>query len=280
MKEAPKNSLLNYFSKRKPSDLQSNLKENDGEEMIRTEKGNGPIDPKEKRPNQENVIKQTVQMIKEMEPSEGEKSKEKQIKASVNLPQKTLTKRKRKDEMEDTDEEDGNSRARKFKSLSKEVRAAIAIAQLMELSDDGDADDESDGGLKSKKIKASTKEEKQAKKPSVAPAKSTKKPKGTFKSSGESLKVEASTKTSVPENEKPFKGKTTESKKESKKIKDTKNTSEIVELVKSAEEDSNKIQNKTKIEMSPKKIAHSVKVGTLKPRNDISSFFTKLKKKE
>ena len=274
MKEAPKNSLLNYFSKRKPSDLQSNLKENDGEEMIRTEKGNGPIDPKEKRPNQENVIKQTVQMIKEMEPSEGEKSKEKQIKASVNLPQKTLTKRKRKDEMEDTDEEDGNSRARKFKSLSKEVRAAIAIAQLMELSDDGDADDESDGGLKSKKIKASTKEEK---KPSVALAKSTKKPKGTFKSSGESLKVEASTKTSATENEK---GKTTESKKESKKIKDTKNTSEIVELVKSAEEDSNKIQNKTKIEMSPKKIAHSVKVGTEKPRNDISSFFTKLKKKE
>ena len=277
MKEAPKNSLLNYFSKRKPSDLQSNLKGNDGEEMIRTEKGNGPIDPKEEKPNQENVIKQTVQMIKEMEPSEGEKSKEKQIKASVNLPQKTLTKRKRKDEMEDTDEEDGNSRARKFKSLSKEVRAAIAIAQLMELSDDGDADDESDGGLKSKKIKASTKEEK---KPSVALAKSTKKPKGTFKSSGESLKVEASTKTSAPENEKPFKGKTTESEKELKKIKDTKNTSEIVELVKSAEEDSNKFQNKTKIEMSPKKIAHSVKVGTEKPRNDISSFFTKLKKKE
>merc|ERR1712203_805514 len=123
------------------------------------------------------------------------------------------TKRKRKDEMEDTDEEDGNSRTRKFKSLSKEVRAAIAIAQLMELSDDGDADDESDGGLKSKKIKASTKEEK---KPSLAPAKSTKKPKGSFKSSGESLKVEAST--SAPENENPFKGKTAVSQKESKKI--------------------------------------------------------------
>ena len=268
MKEAHKNSLLNYFPKKKSSDVQSNAENRKGETKV----------------------KEKQKMIKETETKEGGKPKENQssctkgkpmfegrrseIKSSKNPPQKTLTKRKRKDEVDDTDEEDGDSRRRKFKALSKEVRAAIAIAQLMELSDDGDADDESDAGvLKGKKSKASSGVVKQDKKP----AKSTKKQNGTFKSTVESPKCKIPTEMNAKEKERALET-TKESTSSPKKNKES-NPAENFDEKCTEGENAKKIQSKKKTEQRPKKIAHSVKVGE-RPKKDISSFFTKLKKRD
>ena len=255
MKESHKNSLLNYFPKKKCSDVDSNGEKCKGEQAS-TKKGDELVDTKEK---------------KQMEAKESQSSctKEGSKKWKKNLPEKTVSKRKRKDEVDDTDEEDGGSRRRKFKALSKEVRAAIAIAQLMELSDDGDADDESDATLKGKKNQATSGEVKHAKEP----AKSTKKQNGTFESTVESPKVETPTKINVKEKGK----KAQESTSLPMKNKESNNTAENID--ENCTEDAKKIQYKKKTEKSPKKIAHSVKVGE-RPKKDISSFFTKLKKSE
>ena len=263
MKEANKNNLLNYFSKKKTSDVQPNTENSKGEtvEQKSTNQGDELVDAKEKR----------QKMIKEMEPKEGGKLKEKKkadIKSSQNLPQKTLTKRKRKDEVDDTDEEDGEGRRRKFKALSKELRAAIAIAQLMELSDDGDADDESDAGLKNKKRKASSSGDvKQTKKP----AKSTKKQNGTSRSTVESPNVKIPTEKDKEKNL----GAAEESTSLPKKNKESNNTAENLDEKCKGGENAKKMQCKKKTEMSPKKLANSER-----PKKDISSFFTKLKKRE
>ena len=262
MKEAHKNSLLNYFPKKKSSDVQSNAENSKGETKV----------------------KDKQKMIKEIETKEGGKPKESQsscakgkpmfegrrseTKLSKNLPQKTLTKRKRKDEVEDTDEEDGDSRRRKFKALSKEVRAAIAIAQLMELSDDGDADDESDGVLKGKKSQAFSGDVKKSKKP----AKSTKKQNGTSKSTVERPKVEIPTEKDAKEK---ALGAAEESTSLPKKNKESNNTAENLDEKCKEGENAKKMQCKKKTEMSPKKLANSER-----PKKDISSFFTKLKKRE
>lgn len=267
MKEAHKNSLLNYFPKKKSSDVESNAEKRRGEmvEVASTKKGDELVDTMEK----------SQKVTKEIEAKENQSSCTKPMlegskKSNKNLPQKTLTKRKRKDEVDDTDEEDGGSRRRKFKALSKEVRAAIAIAQLMELSDDGDADDESDAVLKGKKSQTSG-DVKQAKQP----AKSTKKQNGAFKSTVESPKVEIPTEINVKEKGK----KTQESTSLPVKNKESNNTAENIDEKCREDENGKKIQHKKKTEKSPKKILHSVKVGE-KGKKDISSFFTKLKKSE
>ena len=266
MKEANKNSLLNYFSKKKTSDVQPNAENSKREtvEQKSTKQGDELVDAKEK----------TQKMIKEIISKEGGKPKEKkkaEIKSGQNLPQKTLTKRKRKDEVDDTDEDDGEGRRRKFKALSKELRAAIAIAQLMELSDDGDADDESDAGLKNKKSKASSSGDvKQAKKP----AKSTKKQNGTSKSTVERPKVEIPTEKDAKYKEKAL-GDAEESTSLPKKNKESNNTAENLDEKCKEGENAKKMQCKKKTELSPKKLANPER-----QKKDISSFFTKLKKRE
>ena len=262
MKEAHKNSLLNYFPKKKPSDVESNAEKSKGEmvEQASSKKG----DEKEKRQKVTKEAKENQSSCTKGKPMlEGSK------KSSTNLPQKTLTKRKRKDEVDDTDEEDGGSRRRKFKALSKEVRAAIAIAQLMELSDDGDADDESDAVLKGKKSQATSGDVKQAKKPAT----STKMQNGAFKSSVESPKVEIPTEINVKEKGK----KTQESTSLPMKKKESNNTAENIDEKCREDENGKKIHTKKKTEKSPKKIA--VKVGE-RGKRDILSFFPKLKKSE
>ena len=260
MKEANKNSLLNYFSKKKSTDVQPNVGNSKGEtaEQRNTKQENKLGDAKEK----------SQKMIKEIETKEGGKPKEKklaEVKSSQHLPQKTLTKRKRKDEVDDTDEEDGDGRRRKFKALSKELRAAIAIAQLMELSDDGDADDESDAGLKAKKSKASSSGDvKQDKKP----AKSNKKQNGTSKSTDKIPNVEIPTERNAKEKEEAL-GAIKKSTSLPQKKKESNNTTENLD------ENAKKMQYKKKTEMSPKKLAPSER-----PKKDISSFFTKIKKRE
>merc|ERR1719270_1485571 len=81
------------------------------------------------------------------------------LQSSENLPHKTTAKRKQRDDTDEMDKvgDEKETRKSKFKSLSKEVRAAIAIAQLMELSDE---EDEAKGAKKRKKSEASGKPKK------------------------------------------------------------------------------------------------------------------------
>ena len=150
MKEIQKNSLFNYFSKKKPSEGEPNTENRQGE--ISKLKNNIVAGKKENRSDQENGKGEKKQII---EPSSGIKLSDKEEKESLqststkedyvlqsseNLPQKTTAKRKQRAETDEMDKvvDEKETRKSKFKSLSKEVRAAIAIAQLMELSDDED----------------------------------------------------------------------------------------------------------------------------------------------
>merc|ERR1712012_712803 len=125
----------------------------------------------ENRPDQENDRGEKKQVI---EPSNdiklGDKEEKKSLRSSStkedyvlqsseNLPHKTTAKRKQRAENDEMDMVVGEKETRKskFKSLSKEVRAAIAIAQLMELSDE---EDEAKGAKKRKKREASGKPKK------------------------------------------------------------------------------------------------------------------------
>ena len=149
MKEIQKNSLFNYFSK-KPTEGEPNTENRQGE--ISKLKNNIVAGKKENRSDQENGKGEKKQII---EPSSGIKLSDKEEKESLqststkedyvlqsseNLPQKTTAKRKQRAETDEMDKvvDEKETRKSKFKSLSKEVRAAIAIAQLMELSDDED----------------------------------------------------------------------------------------------------------------------------------------------
>ena len=150
MKEIQKNSLFNYFSKKKPSEGEPNTENRQGE--ISKLKNNIVAGKKENRPDQENDRGEKKQVI---EPSNdiklGDKEEKKSLQStstkedyvlqsSENLPQKTTAKRKQRSDTDEMDKvvDEKETRKSKFKSLSKEVRAAIAIAQLMELSDDED----------------------------------------------------------------------------------------------------------------------------------------------
>ena len=140
MKEIQKNSLFNYFSKKKPSEGEPNTENRQGE--ITKLKNNIVAGKKENRPDHENDRGEKKQVI---EPSNdvklGSSTKEDYVlQSSENLPQKTTAKRKQRAETDEMDKvvDEKETRKSKFKSLSKEVRAAIAIAQLMELSDDED----------------------------------------------------------------------------------------------------------------------------------------------
>jgi len=107
---------------------------------------------KENRPDQENdrsEKKQVIQPSNDIKLGDKEEKKSLQgtstkedyvLQSSENLPQKTTAKRKQRAETDEMDKvvDEKETRKSKFKSLSKEVRAAIAIAQLMELSDDED----------------------------------------------------------------------------------------------------------------------------------------------
>jgi len=169
MKEIQKNSLLNYFSKKKPSEGEPNTENRQGE--ISKLKNNIVAGKKENRPDQENDRSEKKQVI---EPSNdiklGDKEEKKSLQSSStkedyvlqsseNLPQKTTAKRKERAETDEMDKvvDEKETRKSKFKSLSKEVRAAIAIAQLMELSDD---EDEAKGAKKRNKSEASRKPKK------------------------------------------------------------------------------------------------------------------------
>merc|ERR1719270_2238568 len=81
------------------------------------------------------------------------------LQSCENLPEKTTAKRKQRAETDEMDKivDEKETRKSKFKSLSKEVRAAIAIAQLMELSDE---EDEAKGAKKRNKSEASRKPKK------------------------------------------------------------------------------------------------------------------------
>ena len=169
MKEIQKNSLLNYFSKKKPSEGEPNTENRQGK--ITKLKNNIVAGKKENRPDQENDRGEKKQVI---EPSNDIKLGDKEEKQSLqssstkedyvlqsseNLPQKTTAKRKERAETDEMDKvvDEKETRKSKFKSLSKEVRAAIAIAQLMELSDE---EDETKGAKKRKKSEASGKPQK------------------------------------------------------------------------------------------------------------------------
>jgi len=150
MKEIQKNSLLNYFSKKKPSEGEPNTENRQGE--ISKLKNNIVAGKKENRPDQENdrgEKKQVIEPRNDIKLGDKEEKKSLQssstkedyvLQSSENLPQKTTAKRKQRAENDEMDMVVGEKETRKskFKSLSKEVRAAIAIAQLMELSDDED----------------------------------------------------------------------------------------------------------------------------------------------
>jgi len=145
-----KNSLLNYFSKKKPSEGEPNTENRQGE--ISKLKNNIVAGKKENRPDQENdrgEKKQVIEPRNDIKLGDKEEKKSLQssstkedyvLQSSENLPQKTTAKRKQRAENDEMDMVVGEKETRKskFKSLSKEVRAAIAIAQLMELSDDED----------------------------------------------------------------------------------------------------------------------------------------------
>ena len=169
MKEIQKNSLFNYFSKKKPSEGEPNTENRQGE--ISKLKNNIVAGKKENRPDQENDRSEKKQVI---EPSNdiklGDKEEKKSLRSSStkedyvlqsseNLPHKTTAKRKQRAENDEMDMVVGEKETRKskFKSLSKEVRAAIAIAQLMELSDE---EDEAKGAKKRNKSEASRKPKK------------------------------------------------------------------------------------------------------------------------
>jgi len=262
MKAAQKNSLLNYFPKKKSSDVESNAEKNEGEmeeQSSCTRKGDELLtaDKKEKKQN----------VKKEIGAKENQSSctKGKPMLEGGKKPVKNFPKRKRKEAVDDSDEEDGgNKKSGKFKTLSKEVRAAIAIAQLMELSDDDEGDALLRALDKNKKSQATSADVKEAKKP----PKNTKKQNGrTFKSTVNSPKVEISTEINAKEKGK----KSQENTSLPKKNKESDNTTENID-----EECRKNINYKKETEKSPKKIAHSVNVGE-RPKKDISSFFTKLK---
>merc|ERR1712012_1406293 len=125
----------------------------------------------ENRPDQENDRSEKKQVIEpsndiklgdkeEKESLQSSSTKEDYVlQSSENLPQKTTAKRKERAETDEMDMVVGEKETRKskFKSLSKEVRAAIAIAQLMELSDE---EDETKDAKKRKKSEASGKPKK------------------------------------------------------------------------------------------------------------------------
>merc|ERR1712223_872891 len=87
------------------------------------------------------------------------------LQSSENLPQKTTAKRKQRAETDEMDKvvDEKETRKSKFKSLSKEVRAAIAIAQLMELSDDEDGAKDA----KKKKMSEASRKPKKSKMPAA-----------------------------------------------------------------------------------------------------------------
>jgi len=169
MKEIQKNSLLNYFSKKKPSEGEPNTENRQGE--ISKLKNNIVAGKKENRPDQENdrsEKKQVIQPSNDIKLGDKEEKKSLQststkedyvLQSSENLPQKTTAKRKQRAETDEMDKvvDEKEARTSKFKSLSKEVRAAIAIAQLMELSDE---EDEAKGAKKKNKSEASRKPKK------------------------------------------------------------------------------------------------------------------------
>ena len=150
MKEIQKNSLFNYFSKKKPSEGEPNTENRQGE--ISKLKNNIVAGKKENRPDQENdrgEKKQVVEPSNDIKLGDKEEKKSLQststkedyvLQSSENVPSKTTAKRKQRAETDEMDNvvDEKETRKSKFKSLSKEVRAAIAIAQLMELSDDED----------------------------------------------------------------------------------------------------------------------------------------------
>merc|ERR1711963_309730 len=169
MKEIQKNSLFNYFSKKKPTEGEPNT-ENRQEDISKL-KNNIVAGKKENRPDQESdrgEKKQVIEPINDIKLGDKEEKKSLQststkedyvLQSSENLPQKTTAKRKQRAENDEMDMVVGEKETRKskFKSLSKEVRAAIAIAQLMELSDD---EDEVKGAKKRNKSEASRKPKK------------------------------------------------------------------------------------------------------------------------
>ena len=169
MKEIQKNSIFNYFSKKKPSEGEPNTENRQGE--ISKLKNNIVAGKKENRPDQENdrsEKKQVIQPSNDIKLGDKEEKKSLQststkedyvLHSSENLPQKITAKRKQRDETGEMDKvvDEKETRTSKFKSLSKEVRAAIAIAQLMELSDE---EDEAKGAKKKNKSEASRKPKK------------------------------------------------------------------------------------------------------------------------
>ena len=178
MKEIQKNSLFNYFSKKKPSEGEPNTENRQGE--ISKLKNNIVAGKKENRPDQENdrgEKKQVVEPSNDIKLGDKEEKKSLQstptkedyvLQSSENLPSNTTAKRKQRAETDEMDNvvDEKETRKSKFKSLSKEVRAAIAIAQLMELSDEEDKAKDakkmnnSEASRKPKKTKMSVAKEK------------------------------------------------------------------------------------------------------------------------
>jgi len=175
MKEIQKNSLFNYFSKKKPSEGEPNTENRQGE--ISKLKNNIVAGKKENRPDHENdrgKKKQVTEPSNDVKLGDKEEKKSLQssskkedyvLQSSENLPQKTTAKRKQIAETDEMDKvvDEKETRKSKFKSLSKEVRAAIAIAQLMELSDDEDGAKDA----KKKKMSEASRKPKKSKTPAA-----------------------------------------------------------------------------------------------------------------
>merc|ERR1712012_950555 len=162
--------LRSFLSRyQKPTEGEPNTENRQGD--ISKLKNNIVAGKKENRPDQENDRGEKKQVIeprndiklgdkKEKESLQSSSTKEDYVlQSSENLPQKTTAKRKERAETDEMDKvvDEKETRKSKFKSLSKEVRAAIAIAQLMELSDD---EDEAKGAKKRNKNEASRKPKK------------------------------------------------------------------------------------------------------------------------
>jgi len=241
---------------------------------------------KENRPDQENDRGEKKQVI---EPSNDIKFgdiEEKQslqststkedyvLQSSENLLQKTTAKRK---QIAETDEmnkvvDEKETRKSKFKSLSKEVRAAIAIAQLMELSDE---EDEAKDAKKKNKSEASRKPKK-TKMPVVREeAKRIKTPKESSKS------VEKSGGIGTPQDKYPklgdlFVGKTKEyitTAEKSKTIfsKDTNESPQVETKGNTTEEDQSRESHKKS------NVGLGRPASGARQKKDISNFFTRLK---
>merc|ERR1712012_1381134 len=143
--------LRSFLSRyQKPTEGEPNTENRQG--AISNQKNNIFAGKKENRPDQEKdrgEKKQVIEPSNDIKLGDKEENKSLQststkedyvLQSSENLPQKTTAKRKERAESDEMDKvvDEKETRKSKFKSLSKEVRAAIAIAQLMELSDDED----------------------------------------------------------------------------------------------------------------------------------------------